>query len=958
VSTSQPIRRTRRRAALAIAIGVLAGVGVVVAQPTAALAAAFSSTLTRAPYLTDLTATSVRVNWATTTQTKAVVKYGPLGACTSKSVTSLASGSPITIGSAKEYQNSVAITGLSAGSTYCYRVFTTATGTDLLATNLSPSFKTLAPSGPTTFAVLGDWGDTTNNGVNDGTTNANQAALLAQVGASGSQFALSTGDIGYPGGSQTNYGDLQQKGADVSAVFGPSYWATPGQSLPQYTITANHGRNSNFMPIWPQDATAAASGGVYGMVSYPKIDGATATSYPTSYYAFTAGGVRFYMLDVSWSNGNVGTATGGACGSHCAMYQVDHDAHWTLNSAEYVWLKKDLAANPGTIKMAAFHFPLRSDDPNQPSDVYLQNTPGSTGSLEQLLSDNGVKLVFNGHAHIYQRNVAPPNGVISYVTGGGGASLTNVSTCASTDAYAMGWSYSSKAGKTCGAAPAPTSNAQVHHFLKVTVNGSTVTVTPTDSQGRTFDVQTYNFGADASPPSAPGNLVASKPSSTKAQLTWAKATDNVGVSAYDIYRNGAYVATTTPAVTTYTDAIVSGVGYTYQVAARDLARNSTRSAVAVNGGGSTDGVAPTAPTNLTATSTSPTTVALSWQAATDNVGIASYTIMRGGVAIASVAGSSTTYSDTGLTPGSPYSYQVVAKDVAGNSSVPSNSAAVTTTNDTTGPTTPGTPTVTSVSSSQVSLAWTASTDSTGVVQYDILRGGAIVGTASGTSFTDTTVTAGSTYTYAIKAFDAAGNSATSGSTAVTTPTSGSAFSDGFESGNLAQWSTVSGMTVQNSIVHTGANAARMTSAGTATYAYETLPNSYSEAWAQAWVYEASRSSSVNLFGFRLASGGSIVNVYTDSSGRLSLRNNVGVVTTYSSTVLPLGSWHRIVLHVVINGTASKIDVSLDCVPVPGLVLTGQSLGTGLAARLQLGETSTGRTYDVIMDDVTVSPTAL
>ena len=178
-------------------------------------------------------------------------------------------------------------------------------------------FKTLAPSGPTTFAVFGDWGDTTNNGVNDGTTNANQAALLAQVGASGSQFAVSTGDVGYPGGSQTNYGDLQQKGADVSAVFGPSYWATPGQSLPMYTITANHGRNSNFMPIWPQAATAAASGGVYGMVSYPSIDGTTAASYPTSYYAFTAGGVRVYMLDVSWSNGNVGTATGGACGAHC-----------------------------------------------------------------------------------------------------------------------------------------------------------------------------------------------------------------------------------------------------------------------------------------------------------------------------------------------------------------------------------------------------------------------------------------------------------------------------------------------------------------------------------------------------------------------------------------------------------------------------------------------------------------
>jgi len=37
----------------------------------------------------------------------------------------------------------------------------------------------------------------------------------------------------------------------------------------------------------------------------------------------------------------------------------------------------------------------------------------------------------------------------------------------------------------------PTDDAQVYHFLKVTVQGTSVTVAPTDSLGRTFDVQTY-----------------------------------------------------------------------------------------------------------------------------------------------------------------------------------------------------------------------------------------------------------------------------------------------------------------------------------------------------------------------------------------------------------------------------------------------------------------------------------
>jgi hypothetical protein len=51
-----------------------------------------------------------------------------------------------------------------------------------------------------------------------------------------------------------------------------------------------------------------------------------------------------------------------------------------------------------------------------------------------------------------------------------------------------------------------------------------------------------------------------------------------------------------------------------------------------------------------------------------------------------------------------------------------------------------------------------------------------------------------------------------------------------------------------------------------------------------------------------------------------------------------------------------VDVSVDGVTVPGLTLTGQDFGTSPIARLQLGETTTGRTYDIVLDDVTVAPT--
>jgi hypothetical protein len=70
-----------------------------------------------------------------------------------------------------------------------------------------------------------------------------------------------------------------------------------------------------------------------------------------------------------------------------------------------------------------------------------------------------------------------------------------VSSCSSIDAYAIGWSYSASThGSTCGAASRPTSLGQVFHFLLVRVDGTTVTVRPTNADGHPFDVRTYDFG--------------------------------------------------------------------------------------------------------------------------------------------------------------------------------------------------------------------------------------------------------------------------------------------------------------------------------------------------------------------------------------------------------------------------------------------------------------------------------
>ncbi|MGE5529281.1 MAG: Ig-like domain-containing protein [Patescibacteria group bacterium] len=93
-----------------------------------------------------------------------------------------------------------------------------------------------------------------------------------------------------------------------------------------------------------------------------------------------------------------------------------------------------------------------------------------------------------------------------------------------------------------------------------------------------------------------------------------------------------------------------------------------------NGGGDTE--PPTAPTNLTATAVSSSQIDLSWTASTDNVGVAGYQVFRGGEQVGT--STTTTFSDTGLSPGTTYSYYVKAYDAAGNVSPQSNTAQATT----------------------------------------------------------------------------------------------------------------------------------------------------------------------------------------------------------------------------------------------------------------------------------------
>ncbi len=192
---------------------------------------------------------------------------------------------------------------------------------------------------------------------------------------------------------------------------------------------------------------------------------------------------------------------------------------------------------------------------------------------------------------------------------------------------------------------------------------------------------------------------------------------------------------------------------------------------AAGSGGGTDTQPPTAPGTPTLTVNSTSQISLAWAAATDNVGVTGYFVERcagvGCSTFAQVASPTTTsFVDTGLTAGTSYSYRVRATDAAANLGPYSAVATATTQTaaDTQPPTAPGTPTLTVNSSSQIALAWTAATDNVGVTGYFVERCAGVscttfaqIAAPTALSYTDSSVAASTTYSYRVRATDAAGN---------------------------------------------------------------------------------------------------------------------------------------------------------------------------------------------------------
>ncbi|MBS2963541.1 fibronectin type III domain-containing protein, partial [Actinocrinis puniceicyclus] len=335
--------------------------------------------------------------------------------------------------------------------------------------------------------------------------------------------------------------------------------------------------------------------------------------------------------------------------------------------------------------------------------------------------------------------------------------------------------------------------------------------------GQGLATNSYSFnataggGGDTTPPSTPTNVVASGVTSSSVSLSWSPSTDNVGVTGYRIYRNGTQVGTATS--TSYTDTgLTASTQYSYTVAAYDAAGNVSTPSSAVStttSAGAGDTTPPSTPTNVVASGVTSSSVSLSWSPSTDNVGVTGYRIYRNGTQVGTAT--STSYTDTGLTASTQYSYTVAAYDAAGNVSTPSSAVSTTTSagaGDTTPPSTPTNVVASGVTSSSVSLSWSPSTDNVGVTGYRIYRNGTQVGTATGTSYTDTGLTASTQYSYTVAAYDAAGNVSTPSSAVSTTTSAGNTGGGGCTATfqNTSDWGN--GFTANVTVTNTGSTTTK------------------------------------------------------------------------------------------------------------------------------------------------------
>ena len=212
--------------------------------------------------------------------------------------------------------------------------------------------------------------------------------------------------------------------------------------------------------------------------------------------------------------------------------------------------------------------------------------------------------------------------------------------------------------------------------IKLNVYIPTVIPTPTPTPKPTPQ-------PDTQVPTAPTGITASNVTSTQLTLNWTGATDDVGIDRYEVYRDWSYVTAVWGSSYTFQN-LTPGKSYLFYIKTRDKSGKSSGESVKFNftmpSNGTTptssDTQPPTAPTVITPSKLTSTSVTLTWSGASDNFSVNRYEIYKDWQYVS--ASFTNSFTVTGLTPGKTYLFYLKSRDLAGNSSGESIKVTVTT----------------------------------------------------------------------------------------------------------------------------------------------------------------------------------------------------------------------------------------------------------------------------------------
>ncbi len=180
------------------------------------------------------------------------------------------------------------------------------------------------------------------------------------------------------------------------------------------------------------------------------------------------------------------------------------------------------------------------------------------------------------------------------------------------------------------------------------------------------------------------------------------------------------------------------------------------------------------------------------------------------------------------------------------------------------------------------------------------------------------------------------------------------FVDDFESGGLDGWSVTNGFTLQTEHARDVWAARQVSSGSGLTFGRRELPGGERFELIYEFDYKViTASGTVSLAKVVTLPSGAPLSLNMRGNGALVTWNAVERVSTGSSVTPSLGNWHHVKIRVNINGSASEVGIWVDGVQVDQLSGVAP-LGVSPIGAVQLGNNTSGRSYDVAFDEVQVS----